>query len=414
MKYALKFRQFALNWLPPILLRKIRGWAWALQHFSENETLTIDRFVFSEESSSLTDSEYQVALELIERVKEMIKVRDSMLSQDETHFKPSANWSPKTKGAFELDGKVTNAFTSSDLLLQGNRDVIRKMRLYSQSFTGYQLATLEFPSRRPWIQAPLPQNYDDLLKMLVAQPDKPSMGAVDILEKLPERLRIPAPLTFGEIGWIIRGNLVNYDIYSYLEELAIMWENGILDILDSKSKAEPLRVLEIGGGYGGLAYYLAEIYPNLEYFIVDIPESLLFSSIYLYTLFSNRNNRVIVSSSQDFTARGIPGFTFVPNYAIDNLNPEGKFTLIINTSSLTEMSRDQVIHYCTLIERLLAHDGLFYEHNVDTYRGCEIGNIEQLIKKSSSMKHKKCTRHFLKYSRSGTARIWFTSHLCKS
>ena len=42
-----------------------------------------------------------------------------------------------------------------------------------------------------------------------------------------------------------------------------------------------VKVLEIGGGYGALAYWFKSAFPNATYTIIDLPESLLFSRLYL-------------------------------------------------------------------------------------------------------------------------------------
>jgi putative sugar O-methyltransferase len=227
------------------------------------------------------------------------------------------------------------------------------------------------------------------------------------LELLPERLRLSPPTKFGEIGWIVDRRLVNADVCYYLTELAIMHENDVFEFLDQRNKEGRVNILEIGGGYGGLAYYLIRLYPNSEYVIVDIPESLLFSAIYLSVICDKALCRLIGDPNEKVSLNGKPAVTFLPDYAIDNLIEEGKFDLVINTFSLTEMSRAQAIHYAARVEKLLRPAGLFYEHNVPTYEGSEIDDLESLIKRSSSMRCRKCSTRRMKASNSRIAsRIW--------
>src|SRR5262249_30834400 len=88
-------------------------------------------------------------------------------------------------------------------------------------------------------------------------------------------------------------------------------------------------VLEIGAGYGFLASKFLQKF-NSKYIICDIPESLLFSGLYL--ALQGRD----VSLSMDSEV------TLVPNYWFDGI---GNVDLVINTLSMSEMSEYQVRVY---------------------------------------------------------------------
>ena len=103
-------------------------------------------FVFSEETSHLSDPEFLNTLKYLDVAANAIKLRKHLAQKDPTAafiFNPDALWHPATKGTFEHDGSTKNSNTSFRLLALRDRDIIRKMRLYCQAFTGYQLATLE-------------------------------------------------------------------------------------------------------------------------------------------------------------------------------------------------------------------------------------------------------------------------------
>src|SRR5262245_19667169 len=72
---------------------------------------------------------------------------------------------------------------------------------------------------------------------------------------LPEYLRIPPPELFNESGWLMDGVIVNYDTMSYWERLAALYQVGLLDRESPLCLRPGARILEIGGGYGGLAYF---------------------------------------------------------------------------------------------------------------------------------------------------------------
>ncbi len=107
------------------------------------------------------------------------------------------------------------------------------------------------------------------------------------------------------------------------------------------------RVLEIGAGYGRLAYLFHEMFPDIEYTILDIPPTLAISQNYLELVLGPQ----IVSRFSE-----TPSFTdhrmkFLLPYQM-HLIPSGHYDLVINISSLDEMSPDQVREYFDLIERI--------------------------------------------------------------
>ena len=85
-------------------------------------------------------------------------------------------------------------------------------------------------------------------------------------------------------------------------------------------------VLEIGGGYGRLAYVFRSLLPNVEYHIVDIPPTLAISELYLTTLF------------------GTDGLHFHLPAALKELPPR-HFDLVLNVSSFDEMKASQAHAY---------------------------------------------------------------------
>ena len=106
-------------------------------------------------------------------------------------------------------------------------------------------------------------------------------------------------------------------------------------------------MLEIGGGYGALAWYIQEAVPGVSYTMVDLPESLVYSAIYLDVLH--------------------PGSTrFLANYEFpDMLHRAEACDLVINTLSMSEMSEQQIRAYCVGIRKLVGAHGAFFEQNQD-------------------------------------------------
>lgn len=374
--------------------------------------MTFQGFVFSEETSDLSATEYVRACKQLETIENLIGDRDAAIGADPASaavLTPDEGWHPDSQPSFELDGAAHNAQTSYRLLASQDRDIIRKMRLYEQAFTGYQLATLEFASNRPWVSAKLPNDLDAFLRLCAGPPDEWAFHYAALAGALLEGLRAAPPRKFGELGWLMDGTIVNYDTYSYLERLCLMHENGILQHLRELIDAgrQP-QILEIGGGYGGLAYFLMQYFDSrLRYAIVDIPESLAFSSIYCSTLFPQLENQTIERLNA-FTLPDGPGFTYIPNTVYRSLETHARdIDLVINTLSLSEMSDAQIEDYCQSVKRFLGRSGLFFEQNHQTNHegpgGIPIRYFKSL---------RRCASQLLPpdyVSRRGVANIWVNS-----
>ncbi len=63
--------------------------------------------------------------------------------------------------------------------------------------------------------------------------------------------------------------------------ILISFTNKIFNALSTKQKTERITILEIGGGYGGLAAKLKRLLPKSKIVIVDIPHAGLLQTYYL-------------------------------------------------------------------------------------------------------------------------------------
>ena len=129
----------------------------------------------------------------------------------------------------------------------------------------------------------------------------------------------------------------------------------------------PARILETGGGYGGLAHHLEALLPDAHYYMVDLPEPLSFSAIYLSILWQHQMNTLVEPKDAGLMlVRKVPGFTFIPNYLFPALAAsEEKFDLVINSLSMSEMNAKQVREYAAAIAEMLKLTGGFFEQNQD-------------------------------------------------
>lgn len=103
------------------------------------------------------------------------------------------------------------------------------------------------------------------------------------------------------------------------------------------------NVLEIGAGYGGLARSLKLLHPGISYVLIDIPESLYFSSAFLRLNFPGARFCYVTDPSCLNKSISDFDFVFVPIIFAEALIGN-KFTLFCNTASLGEM-KNAVIRF---------------------------------------------------------------------
>ena len=104
--------------------------------------------------------------------------------------------------------------------------------------------------------------------------------------------------------------------------------------------------VEIGGGWGGFGHVFKQLIPNATYIIVDLPATLLFSSVYLSAIYPNKKIYLYSDDTYAEVQDKLNEFDFV-FLPCDKLN-EFKFKKIdiaINMISFQEMTSSQVSNY---------------------------------------------------------------------
>ena len=96
-------------------------------------------------------------------------------------------------------------------------------------------------------------------------PDWSVLAYPRLIEGLPDDLVCRPPALMGEVGWLVDGGIVNRDTIAYQERLCLMHQFGIIDLLRGLDPNRSVRIIEIGGGYGGLGYFLGQIFKNIQY-----------------------------------------------------------------------------------------------------------------------------------------------------
>lgn len=338
------------------LVERVGDWLWFLRRRPLPMVLLRDQ-------QPLNESELQRANSIIDWIEQVVAARPAYLDR---HRMSAAIHFPQAVWALDEGDGLYNGLRA---VLSRHPTVLNYLRLWSQQFSGYRLLSMEPAEGRPF---PRPEEVgpsaDKRLSAYARVPDRWVGRYMRISAKLPPELRISPPRRFGEVGWDVEGRTVSFDTYVYLERLALMHDCGLLERLRQIAAAgRTPYLIEIGGGFGGLASYLSSLIPQARIVIVDIPESLVFSSLYLSVL---RPEQTHVYAAPETASESLvtdaPGCTFVPNYLFDRLIRSGpKFDLAINTLSMSEMNASQVDYYCEGLTQLLGDEGVFFEQNHD-------------------------------------------------
>jgi putative sugar O-methyltransferase len=161
---------------------------------------------------------------------------------------------------------------------------------------------------------------------------------------------VGCPTAFVFDGHVLSaGGIVNaltaYRIVSACERLGLM--------------GRPLRILEIGAGYGQVAHQLLQQLDVQTYAVCDLPENAFLTGFYLRANHPEREARFI--GPGDPPANGAPGLVFTIPPFLERL--EGEFDLIVNSYSFQEMTLGSVQEYLAFAAERLTAGGFLYSLN---------------------------------------------------
>jgi len=152
----------------------------------------------------------------------------------------------------------------------------------------------------------------------------------------------------GGIGIDTPHGLISVSFLRYAVALADLLDAGLL-----ARDGEP-RVLEIGGGYGGLALLCLQFNPRIAYVVCDLEETLFVQGVYLTQQLGEARVRLGVPTTLE------PGCVYlVPQTRAKEL-ASLRFDFAANQQSMQEMTPAQVERYCEILERCAAR---FYSCN---------------------------------------------------
>jgi hypothetical protein len=190
-----------------------------------------------------------------------------------------------------------------------------------------------------------------------------------------EELLVPESQKLGGFGYNINGGLINIDTLKFYEVFIALKKAGLIDRF--RDQSERISIIEIGAGWGGFAYQFKTLFPEVNYIIIDLPQTMLFSGTYLKTVFPNSKMIMIENKVpprlQDYD------FVFIPHFLQNNLTLTN-FNAVINMVSFQEMTSSQVEEYVQMAVRLKS-DFLYSLNRDRSHHNNELSTVSSILKK---------------------------------
>lgn len=299
-------------------------------------------------------------------------------------------------GNWNIDGSVGHIQLYKTMLRHG-MDGLSRLRWFTQCLSGYSSLLMQGGPGSPYVdfetrrgeyvvRYPLLSNKErplttDALHDIVASRMSTELRWVYawmlLHQRVPETLQIAFPPIAGESGFECDGHgILNYEAFYFLRYLVLMFDSGVIAHIDA---LEHPAIMELGAGFGALIYGLQHYLKRAKFYIVDIPESLIFSAAYLSMACPDRICTVV--ESPDDIEKWDADFICIPNTIfLDCIEKIGHIDLSINTASMNEMGPHQVDYYGKVLSKILGDDGIFFEVN---YAGshCNHAQIEDVMQK---------------------------------
>lgn len=152
------------------------------------------------------------------------------------------------------------------------------------------------------------------------------------------------PATGNLYGYMIEGSMINWN--SFPNHYRAYYCLKLLQNIE-----RPV-IAEIGGGFGGFAYFLQKLSDSVTYINFDLPENLIVSSYYLTKNFPDKKILYYSGDIKSLNSDIISKYDIIlmPNFMIKNL-ADLSVDLFINTISFSEMDISTVAEYLRQIER---------------------------------------------------------------
>jgi hypothetical protein len=137
------------------------------------------------------------------------------------------------------------------------------------------------------------------------------------------------------------------------------YAHAIAELMASRQEK---TVVELGGGFGGLAYYLIRDNPQVTYLDFDLPEATTLASYYLMRSLPSLSIQLYGEVELSAKALSTPGCIMMPSFEILKM-PSKSAAVSFNSYSLAEMSPATIDVYIDQITRITSGYFLHVNHN---------------------------------------------------
>jgi hypothetical protein len=192
---------------------------------------------------------------------------------------------------------------------------------------------------------------------------------------------VPESPALGGFGFDLPDGKANIDTLKFYEIFLGLERTGVLRKRFRPEQPDRRVVLEIGSGWGGFAYQWKALFPRTTYVCVDLPPTMLFSGVYLSTMFPEAKLLFYGEPGFDKKIRNIKAydFVFLPHYYFPKLGGQ-PLDLAVNMVSFQEMTAAQVENYVRLLRefgcmRMYSMNRDRSEHNT------QLGTVSEIINK---------------------------------
>ena len=122
-----------------------------------------------------------------------------------------------------------------------------------------------------------------------------------------------------------------------------------------------VTVAEIGGGFGGMAYYLLRDQPGLTYLDFDMPESIALTSYYLLKAFPHLNFLLYGEAELTRQAMEAADVILMPTFELTKM-PEKSVDAVFSSHAMSDISQAAIEAYLADITRMTKNYFLYIGH----------------------------------------------------
>jgi putative sugar O-methyltransferase len=170
--------------------------------------------------------------------------------------------------------------------------------------------------------------------------------------------KLNAPVVGNPWGYVIDGQLLDEPVREY--HYHAHYARRLVSAVPS-----PV-VLEIGGGFSGLAYQLMRNGTDVTYIGLDLPEAIFLQAYYLASTLPHLKIRTFPSAGVRITGEMLDEYDVIlmPNFMLPQIDT-GLVDLALNIRSLSEMPAETIAEYLAQLDRI---SRLFIFHE-NIYKG---------------------------------------------